>query len=89
MCGCLSCASYLGSGPQPRHVPWLGIEPATLWFTGLHSIHSATPTRALVHSHMYGFFTLIVEDNYRMLLLDEWAEKVEKIPVVNKHNANY
>ena len=21
-----------GRGPQPRHVPWLGIEPATLWF---------------------------------------------------------
>ena len=26
-------------GPQPRHVPCLGIEPATLWFAGLHSIH--------------------------------------------------
>ena len=23
----------LGPGLQPRHVPWLGIEPATLWFT--------------------------------------------------------
>ena len=29
--------------PQRRHVPWLGIEPATLWFTGQHS---ATPARA-------------------------------------------
>ena len=33
MCGCLSYAPYWGSGPQPRHVPWLGIKPATLWFT--------------------------------------------------------
>ena len=29
----------LGPGPQPRHVPGLRIEPATLWFTGWHSIH--------------------------------------------------
>ena len=29
MCGCLSCALYWGPSPQPRHVPWLGIEPAT------------------------------------------------------------
>ena len=36
-------------GPQPRHVPWLGIEPATLWFTGQHSVHWATPARAHLH----------------------------------------
>ena len=30
---------------QPRHVPWLGIEPSTLWFAGWHSIHWATPAR--------------------------------------------
>ena len=35
-----------GPGPQPRHVPLLGIELATLWFTGQHSIHWATPARA-------------------------------------------
>ena len=34
-----------GPGPQPRHVPWLGIKPTTLWFTGQHSIHWATPAR--------------------------------------------
>ena len=38
MCGCLSCASYW-------HVPWLGIEPAMLWFTVQCSIHWATPAR--------------------------------------------
>ena len=46
MCGCLSCTLYRGPGPQPRHVPWLGMELATLWFTGRHSIHWATPARA-------------------------------------------
>ena len=28
------------------HVPWLGMEPATFWFAGQHSIHWATPARA-------------------------------------------
>ena len=31
---------------QPRHVPWLGIEPATLWFSGQCSVHWATPVMA-------------------------------------------
>ena len=39
MCGCLSLTPYWGPGPQTRHVPRLGIEPATLWFTGPCSIH--------------------------------------------------
>ena len=37
MCGCLSCSPHWGPGLQPRHVPWLEIEPVTLWFTGQHS----------------------------------------------------
>ena len=45
MCGCLSHAPYWGPGPQPRYVPGLGLEPAILWFTGLHSISWATPAR--------------------------------------------
>ena len=45
MCGCLSHAPNWGPGLQPRHVPWLGIEPATPCFAGWHSIHWATPTR--------------------------------------------
>ena len=39
MCGCLSCTPYWGPDPQPRHVPYVGIKPATLWFEGQHSIH--------------------------------------------------
>ena len=46
MCGCLSSSSYWGLGLQPRHVPWLGIEPMTLWFEGGLSIHWDTPARA-------------------------------------------
>ena len=45
MCGCLSHIPYWGPGLQPRHVPWLGVKLATLWFTGLCSIHWATPAR--------------------------------------------
>ena len=47
MCGCPSHVPNWGSGLQPRHVPWLGIKLATLWFAGLSSIHWAIPARAL------------------------------------------
>ena len=33
VCGCLLHGPHWGPGLQPRHVPWWGIEPATLWFT--------------------------------------------------------
>ena len=66
VCGCLLCAPYWGPGPQPRHVPWLVIEPVIFWFTGQHSIHWATPAGAkhtifvlpLVdkHKHLYTMF---------------------------------
>ena len=39
----------MGPCPQPRHVPWLGIKPAMLCFTGLHSIHWAIWARACLH----------------------------------------
>ena len=50
MCSCLSCAPHKGPSPQPRNVPWLGIKPVTLWFTGWRSIHWATPARAIVYA---------------------------------------
>ena len=46
MCGCLLHAPHWGPGPKPRPVPWLGIKPVTLWFTGQCSIHWATLARA-------------------------------------------
>ena len=40
-------ASHMPHTREPGpHVPRLGIEPATLWFTGQCSIHWATPARA-------------------------------------------
>ena len=53
MSGCLLCAPSWGPGLQPRHVPWLGIEPTTLWFTAQHSIHWATPARTELHSFLW------------------------------------
>ena len=46
MCACPLHTPYWGRCLQPRHVLWLGIEPATLWFSGRHSIHWATPAGA-------------------------------------------
>ena len=43
---CLLHAPNQGPGTQPRHVPWLGIKPATFQFTGQCSIHWATSARA-------------------------------------------
>ena len=48
MCGCPPHAPHWGPGLQPRHMPWPGIKPVTLWFTGQCSIHWATPARATV-----------------------------------------
>ena len=47
MYGCLSHTPYWGPGLQLRHVPWLGIEPTTLWFAGWSLAHWATPARAV------------------------------------------
>ena len=48
MCGCIPCASYWWFGPQPRHVPRLGIEPVILWFAGWCSVHWATTAKAVL-----------------------------------------
>ena len=45
-----------GPGPEPRHVPWPGIKPVTLWFAGWYSIHWATPARAKIISFSLFFF---------------------------------
>ena len=55
MCGCLSCAPHLGSGPQPRHVSWLGIERLTLWFIGQCSIHWAMPAGLYAINVIYSY----------------------------------
>ena len=44
---CLSHGPTWAPGPQPRHVPSLGIKPATFWFAGQHPTHWATTVRAV------------------------------------------
>ena len=56
VCGCLLRPHYWGPGPQPRHVPWLGIQPVILWFTGPRSIHWATPARAGINIFFFGIW---------------------------------
>ena len=69
MCGCLACVFFhLETWPttQPRHVPWPGIEPVALWFAGRHSIHWATPARALSCFLIHISFTSAL--NFRIFL---------------------
>ena len=47
--------------PQPRHVPWLGPESATLPFAGQCPIHWATPAWAECYFFIYKYFR-----NYQM-----------------------
>ena len=61
MCGCFSRTPYWEPGPQPRHVPWLGIEPVTLWFTGQRSIHWATPARVRHFFEVYSLGMLLFD----------------------------
>ena len=55
MCGCLSHTFHWGPGPQPRHVPWLGIKPATLQFADPYSTQWAIPARVycLIFMHVF------------------------------------
>ena len=74
MCGCFSCVPSWEPGLQPRHGLWLGIYPATFWFTGRHSVHWATPAVAggilytEVENHCPGYsiivYTLVPPKSY-------------------------
>ena len=75
-CVCLSRAPYWGPGPQPRHVPWLGIELMTLWFAGWCSIHWATPARARFSFSMKILFFFI--DHFFAFLEVEYLEYFPK-----------
>ena len=60
ICNCLSRAPYWGPSLQPRHVPWLGVSLATLWFGDGRSIRWATQARAFFyfsnpHPRMFSF----------------------------------
>ena len=45
MCGCLLFTPCWGPGRQPRHVPWMGIQPAMLWLASPRLTLWATPAR--------------------------------------------
>ena len=87
VCGCLSCTPSWGPGPQPRHVPWLGTEPTTLWFTGPHSIHWVTPARlptylpthlpTHTHTHTHTLFAVSL-----WTLCNSWSSVVEKNMII-------
>ena len=44
--GCLFHPSWQGLDPQPRHMPWPGIEPTTLYFSEWCPTYWPTPDRA-------------------------------------------
>ena len=57
--GCLSHAHNWGPGPQPRHVPWLGIELATFWFTE-SALNQSTEPHQPRQSIMFTLFFSII-----------------------------
>ena len=52
---CLLHNPNWGPGPQPRRVPWLGIELVTFLVTGWHLIHWATPARPYFKASIFIF----------------------------------
>ena len=65
MWGSLLCSPYWGPGLQPRHVPWLGIEPATLWFA------ACTQSIELHQLGIFSFkiFVLLFKKIYLLIML--------------------
>ena len=61
--GCLLITPNWSPGPQPRHVPWPGIQPATFQFAGQHSIHWTTAVRAIC----YMFWNILWNFFYKIL----------------------
>ena len=60
MCGCLSHTPYWGPGLQPRHVPWLGIEPRPFGSqAGAQSTEPHQPGQVLIRE-VYFFPALIL-----------------------------
>ena len=55
MCSCRSYADHWEPGLQPRHVPWLGIELVTLWFTA----HSQSPELHQPGQYFYFLYYIV------------------------------
>ena len=61
--GCLSHAPNRGAGPQPRHVPRLGIKPVAFQSAGGCPMHPATPVRAI-----FLFIVSLFLKDFKMLI---------------------
>ena len=72
---CLSQAPNWGPSPQPRHVPWLWIKPATFQIAGQHSVHWATPARAWHLSFLNQNIHLVL---YEVVETEDWIEETKR-----------
>ena len=81
---CLSHAPKCGPVLQSRHVPWLGIELATLWFTASCSIPWATPTRAkLSFLIIYIFKFFYIKKYYLQIMTTFFSPVPTCMPLIN------
>ena len=86
MCGCLLWALYWEPGPQPRHVPWLGIELVTLWLTAHAQSTELHQTRLFSYSFNYPDLTgvfkpfywkwLLIRHVYYCFIFEQWSSVV-------------
>ena len=68
-----------GPGLQPRHVPWLAIQPATLRFTGLGSTHWDTPHRAIHKEIFKNTYFLLERGQGKERGLETWCQRETSI----------
>ena len=85
-----------GPGPQPRHVPWPGIEPATFHFVGWHSTNWAALVRAdhaILLTDLKGeikmdkFWPLMLVDGLVLELDGEKKEKSFQMRLLGKYSS--
>ena len=62
---------------QPRHIPWLGIEPVTFHFVGQHPTNWATPARAWV------FFNWVISYRVLSVLCMFWIPTLHQMSFAN------
>ena len=75
MCGCLLSTPHWGPGLQPRHVPWLGIKPATLWFVDQRSI--TEPHRPGVRLCLFLYLSTCIKNHESTTLLPIPVQLIE------------
>ena len=80
---------------NPGPCPDLGIEPATFWFVGRHSVHCATPARAIyflmtaIFKYIFMFFILSLQTHlidFRFLL---FYRVKQLLGIISSHSLSY